>query len=182
MTQHDAPRKPPAHDADRKAGESPWRVPVVWLVIALPAAVVIASIVMLVIASKGNNDQVIDTVSRRAQIQTADLAPDEIARREQLSFIVRLDLEGGFVEALPVTGTVERKAPLRLTLAHPTRADADQVLELRPTETGWRADAAIDGGNDWNLRLEPLDAQWRLKGRLPKGQLATNLRPSLQED
>lgn len=182
MTQHASPRKPPARDTDRKAGDSPWSVPVVWLVIALVGAVVVASITMLVIANKGNNDQVIDTVSRRAQIQTADLAPDEVARRENLSFIVRLDLEGGFVEALPVTGSVDRGAPLQLTLAHPARASADQVLELQPTETGWRAQATVDAGNDWNLRLQPLDAEWRLKARLPKGQLAVNLRPSLQED
>lgn len=180
MSQPDDPRKPP--DAGAEPRQSPWRVPVVWLVIALPAAVVVASIAMLFIASGDGNDQVIDTVSRRAQIQTADLAPDEVAQRGKYSALVRIDAEGGFIEALPVNGDFDRGAPLRLTLAHPTQAAADRVLELQPTETGWRADAGVDGGNDWKLQLEPLDGHWRLKGRLPRGQLAINLRPTLQGD
>lgn len=182
MNQPDAPRKPPDTDADAGARQSPWRVPVVWLVIALPLAVVIASIGLIFIAGGDGNDQVIDTVARTAQVQTTDLAPDEVARRDKLSALVRIDAEGGFIEALPVNGDFDRGAPLKLTLAHPTQAAADRVLELQPTGTGWRADANIDAGNDWKLQLEPMDAQWRLKGRLPKGQLAINLRPSLQAD
>ena len=170
-------QKPP-HDPDKP--ESPWRMPIVWLVIALPAAVVIASIGLIFIASGDGNDVVRDEVQRTAQIQTADLGPDAVAAEQKLSAIVRTDIEGGFVEVLPVSGTFDHAAALRLTLAHPADAGRDVVLMLAPGELGWRVDARLDDSHDWKVQLGPEDGHWRLQGRLPKGQQATNLRPSLQ--
>ncbi|MGY0620120.1 FixH family protein [Lysobacter sp. A378] len=175
------PRNKPATEEPTGGSRSPWRQPIVWLVIALPTVVVVASVVMIFIASgEGYSDQVIDTVSRTAQIQTADLGPDAIAQQEKLSAIVRIDTEQAFIEVLPVSGDFDRAAPLQLTLIHPTRAAVDQVLLLQPGELGWRLPTTIDASHDWKLQLEPQDARWRLKGRLPKGQLAANLHPSLQ--
>jgi hypothetical protein len=54
------------------------------------------------------------------------------------------------------------------------------VLLLAPGELGWRVDAELDDSHDWKVELGPEDSHWRLRGRLPKGQQATNLRPSLQ--
>ncbi|MGV8940996.1 MAG: FixH family protein [Lysobacter sp.] len=160
--------------------ESPWRMPIVWLVIALPAAVVIASIGLLFIASDGNNDVVRDDVQRTAQIQTADLGPDAIAAEEKLGAIVRIDAELGIIEVLPVSGRFDTAAPLRLTLAHPTLSAEDQTFVLEAYELGWRAPANLDTSHDWKVELGPEDAHWRLRGRLPKGQQATDLRPSLR--
>lgn len=181
MSTPDTRREKPAADEPPEGSRSPWRQPIVWLVIALPAVVVVASMVMIFIASgEGYSDQVIDTVERTAQIQTADLGPDAVAQQEKLSAIVRIDTEQGFIEVLPVSGDFDRAAPLRLTLVHPTRAAVDRVLLLPPGELGWRLPEDLDGGHDWKLQLEPEDSRWRLKGRLPKGQLAANLHPSLQ--
>ncbi|QOW19213.1 FixH family protein [Lysobacter ciconiae] len=162
--------------------ESPWRMPIVWLVIALPAVVVIASIGLIFIAGGDGNDVVRDDVQRTAQIQTADLSADAVAGEQKLSAIVRTDLEGGFIEVLPVSGNFDHTAPLRLTLAHPADSARDTVLLLAPGELGWRVDARLDDSHDWKVELGPEDAHWRLKGRLPKGQQATNLRPSLQAE
>ena len=171
-------RNDPASPTDKS--QSPWRMPIVWLVIALPATVVIASIGLIFIASGDGNDVVRDDVQRTAQIQTADLGPDAVAAEQKLSAIVRTDDEGGFVEVLPVSGTFDHNAPLRLTLAHPAQSGRDIVLLLTPGELGWRADARPDNSHDWKVQLGPEDSHWRLQGRLPKGQQATNLRPSLQ--
>ena len=165
--------KPPGH-------QSAWRQPIIWLVAGLPAAVVIASIGLIFIAGDGNNDVVRDEVQRTAQIQTSDLGPDTVAQQEKLSAIVRTDAEQGIIEVLPVSGQFDRAAPLHLTLAHPTRSDQDQSLVLQPDELGWGTQAKIDASHDWKIELGPQDGHWRLRGRLPKQQQATHLRPSLQ--
>ncbi len=177
------PEKPPGSQSagPQSAGsQSAWRQPIIWLVAGLPAAVVIASIGMIFIAGDGNNDVVRDEVQRTAQIQTSDLGPDTVAQQEKLSAIVRTDAEQGIVEVLPVSGQFDRAVPLHLTLAHPTRSGEDQSLVLEPDELGWRTLAKIDASHDWKVELGPQDGRWRLRGRLPKQQQATHLRPSLQ--
>ncbi|NDK37412.1 nitrogen fixation protein FixH [Pseudoxanthomonas gei] len=177
-TQDPTPQGKPAHDRPRT---SPWRQPVMWLVIGLPLASVVAGIIMVIVA--GGSDAIDtspDQVRRTAQIQTTDLGPDEAAGAARLSAIVRLDPERKLVEVLPVSGDFERNVPLRLALAHPTRAELDVALLLQPTELGWRAAADLDASHDWNIRLGPADGHWRLQGRLPRGQLATNLQPRLE--
>jgi hypothetical protein len=166
---------------------SPWRQPVVWLVVALVAASVAAGVAMVFIAGNaGNNDAVPDQVQRTAGAQVADIDADELARRRQLSAIVRVDAKRGTVQVLPVSGDFDRTRPLRISLHHPMRAAEDQVLDLAVSGPGWQGAARIDGSHDWNLQLEPArgtpeDNRWRLRGRLPKGQLAARVAPSLQE-
>lgn len=157
---------------------SPWRNPVMWLLVGLPAASVVAGIALVVIANLDGNDAVPDPVRRTAQIQQVDLGPDAVAQRERLSAIVRS--EDGVIEVLPVTGEFDRAKPLRVVLLHPARAAADRALTLAPGPTGWRTKATVDAGHDWNVRLESGDGRWRLLGRLPKGQHAAHLRPALQ--
>ena len=152
----------------------------VWLVVALPLASVVAGIALLVIAARsGGTDAVADPVQRTAQIQVTDLGPDARARQLQLTAILRTD--ANLVEVLPVTGAFQRDAPLRLALHHPARADADRELLLQPTEQGWRAAATLDGSHDWNARVAPVGGAWRLQGRLPIGQRAAHLQSSLAD-
>jgi hypothetical protein len=161
---------------------SAWREPMVWLVAAIPAAAVIATIALLVTASRssGNNDAVADRVQRTAQVQVADLGPDARARQLHLSAIVRTGK--GTIEVLPVDGNFDRAASLSLSLHHPSRADLDRVVRLTPTTTGWRASGAIDLGHDWNAQLGPGDGTWRLQGRWSAGQQAAYLHPALESD
>ena len=175
---------PSNQQQDHAAASSPWRQPIVWLVIALVAAAVAGGIAMVVIASDaGNGDAVADPVRRTAQVQTADLGPDALSAQRRLSAIVRTDAEQELVEVLPVDGDFDPAASLQLRLLHPIRSSEDMVLLLQPGELGWRADAVVDGSHDWNVQLGPRDAtpenQWRLQGRLPKGQQAAHLRPAL---
>ncbi|QCO68324.1 nitrogen fixation protein FixH [Luteimonas yindakuii] len=159
-----------------------WRNPVLMLVFILPAVAIIAGVGLVVIAVRsGGSDSVTENVRRTAQIQTADLGPDAVAQRERLSAVMRVDVEQGLVEVLPVTGRYQRGEPLSLTLVHPARAAQDISLELAPSETGWRTEAEVDIAHDWNLRLAPADAGWRLQGRLVGGQFAAHLHPALQD-
>ncbi len=162
---------------------SPWRQPIVWLMVALVGAVVIGSAIMLKVAGDGDAiDAVPDAVQRTGQIQQSDLGPDAVAAQRKLGAIVRIDEEHGFVEVLPVSGDFDHSAGLRLSLHHPTRSEQDVALTLTATETGWRADARPALEHDWLIQLMPADgSNWRLRGRMPKGQLAAQLRPSLDD-
>jgi hypothetical protein len=159
----------------------PWREPMLWLVVALPAASIVAGITLLVLAARGGSvDSVADPVRRTAQVQDLDLGPDERARDLRLSAIVRS--QGGVVEVLPVSGPFDRAASLQLALRHPARAALDRSLLLAPHAQGWRAKAALDTGHDWNVQLQARDGRWRLQGRLPAGQHAAYLAPVLGRD
>ncbi|WP_411833230.1 FixH family protein [Pseudoxanthomonas mexicana] len=155
-----------------------WREPMAVLVAGLPLLSIVAGVGLVIIAIRaGGADVVTDRVQRVSQIQTTDLGPDERARLDRLSAVVRID--GAHVEVRPVTGEYAAQAPLQLTLLHPVRAAEDVRLELLPAEGGWRAEAAIDPGHDWNLQLAPADGRWRLLGRLPREQQAARLAPAL---
>jgi hypothetical protein len=160
---------------------SPWRQPVVWLMIVLVGAVVVGSVVMLKVAGNGDSlDAVPDKVQRVGQMQQADVAPDTVAAKRKLAAILHVDDEHGFLEIFPVNGDFDRSAPLRLKLHHPIRAEQDMTVEFAPTATGWRADTKLATDHDWLLQLEaPPDSEWRLRGRLPSGQLAAQLRPAV---
>ena len=160
---------------------SPWRQPIVWLMVLLVGAVVVGSVVMYVVANKdGPMDAVPDKVQRTGEAQHADLGPDARAAAMKLGAIARYDEEHGFVEVLPVNGGFDHSASLQLKLHHPTREAEDQTLVLPPHETGWRLDAKLAVDHDWLLQLQPANGeQWRLRGRMPKGQLAAQLRPAV---
>lgn len=157
---------------------SPWREPMVWMLVALPLAAVVASALLIMAALRsGGDDAIADPVQSTAQIQVSDLGPDTQAQQRQLSAVLRVG--AGFVDVLPATGDFDRRAPLQLSLRHPTIAAADLALQLQPTETGWRAKIALDDGHDWKLQLAPKDGSWRILGRLPKHQQAARLAPAL---
>lgn len=162
---------------------SPWRQPIVWLMVALVGAAVVGSLLLVKVATNGDSvDAVPDEVQRTGQAQQADLGPDAAAARRQLAAIVRIDDERGYVEVLPVSGDFDRATPLSLRLHHPTRAELDLSLTLAATDTGWRATAKPASDHDWRVQLVPADGKgWRLRGRIPRGQLAAQLRPALDD-
>lgn len=157
---------------------SPWRQPMVWLLIAIPLLAVVSTTGLIVVAGgPGATDDIAEPVKRTAQVQVADLGADARAQRMGLSAIVRL--AKGTLEVLPVTGAFDRRAALTLALRHPTLAAKDRVIVLAPSDTGWRADAAVDLGHDWNVQLAPRDARWRLQGRWPARQQAMYVSPTV---
>lgn len=157
---------------------SPWREPMVWLMIGLPLAAVLASVSLVVTAVRtDNNDSVRDDVQHTAQIQTVELGPD--ARAQSLALSAVLRVSGGGLDVLPVAGDFDRNAPLELVLAHPTEAARDRHLQLRPTELGWHVATALDIDHDWLLDIAPPNHAWRLRGRLRSGEHAAHLAPAL---
>lgn len=157
------------------------RNPMVWLMIGLPLAAVVAGIATLVIAIRsGGSDAIPEDVRRTAQIQTVELGADEAAAQRKLSAVFSVD--EGRVAVLVATGEFDRSKPLTLLLQHPIEAAKDVTLTLQPDARGWSAEHALDASHDWRLRLNDAGETWRLRGRLPAGQRGTLLRPSLEQD
>lgn len=171
-----------------------WRNPMLWLIVGLPAAVIVAGFTTLAIAiESGGSDTIADKVRRTAQIQTTELGPDERAAALKLSAVLSVHTSAGAeaVELLPATGalfdsaSIEGRAlrakPLRLLLQHPTRAAEDRELRLLPTANGWRVAYALDDHHDWRLQVTPEGGAWRLHARLPAGQRGVLLAPALDK-
>ena len=157
---------------------NPLREPMMWLVIGLPIAAVVAGVALIVISVRsGSVDAVIDPVQRTAQVQVSELGPDQRAGALKLSAVLRVG--NGMVELLPVSGDFARDQPMTLVLSHPSQAAQDRSLSLAPSELGWRATIELPADHDWLLRLTPVDGSWRLRGRLPVGQQAAHLGPAL---
>ena len=164
-------------DTDGHA-RSHWRNPVMWLVVGLPLLSIVAGVGLVVTAVRtGGADPVNDPVRRVAQIQTTDLGPDAAAKRLGLSAVLRV--EDGIVEVLPATGDFPRDQPLQLLLEHPVTQAEDLHLRLAPEGPGWRLQQDVDPRHDWIVQLQAANGSWRLHGRLPQGQHAARLAPSL---
>lgn len=157
------------------------REPMVWLMIGLPAASVVAGLLLVATAVRsGGADEVTDDVRRTAQIQVAELGPDAQAHEMKLSAVLSLDKAA--TQVLPVNGDFVRNEELLLMLSHPTDAAQDRQLTLKPTELGWRAEVLPSSRHDWIVQLAPADGRWRLRGRLKSGQRAAHLGPALVGD
>lgn len=157
----------------------PLREPMVWLVIALPLASVLASVWLIVASLRGGSvDSVADEVQRTGQIQTTDLGPDALAAQLKLGAV--LQSEEGMLRVFPAGGEFRRDGNLRLALLHPYSEDADQVLTLLPDTLGWHVEHAVDPGHDWNVQLGDEAGTWRLRGRLLRDRHATHLGPALE--
>jgi uncharacterized protein len=159
------------------------RNPMVWLVVCLPAMVVVAAFATLMVAIRaGGSDALPDEVRRIAQIQTTDLGADDYAAQHRLSAVLRVGADG--IEVFTASGDALRDAamrrePLVLSLQHPSRAAEDRTLRLQPTASGWRSAMRLDSSHDWRIRLADVDARWRLHGRLPKTGRSALLQPAL---
>ncbi len=158
----------------------PWyREPMVLLVIALPAAAVVAGITTLVLAAGGDSGDA--RVRRVAQTQTADLAPDRAAAALGLAGELTLDANGAVT--LRFDGSPPAATVLRLELRHATDAGRDRGARLVSAGEGvfvGRLEAAREPGA-YNVELAPERVDWRLVGRLEAGSARLRLVAALEE-
>lgn len=171
----DRPPNPSAPDGrPRGAG------PMLWLVVLIPLATVVAGITTVVLSVRsGSTDAVIDPVTRTAQVQDRDLRGDRLAGELQLSASGRIDPASGAVR-LQLLGDSDGAGDLVLTLAHPTRGSLDARIELVAAGNGtWLGRLEADRSHDWNLLLTGTPGPWRLVGRLDAGAADFALAPAL---
>ena len=154
-----------------------WRRnPVAWLMIAIPAATVVAGFWTLwLAASESGVDTNPDFVRRTAQVQVSSLAPDEAASRLGLSARLWADGDALLVAVSPAAGPL---AP-QLRLVHPIESSLDRDLLLTPDPRGWRANGPLPSKQAWHVRLLAADGSWRLVGRYRPGTTEVLLEPAV---
>lgn len=151
--------------------------PVLWLVVGIPAATVVAGVWTLMLAAGDSaTDSHPDRVRRTAQVQEASLEADQAAAREGLAARVRIGADHVLVTVLPTAGT---HAPM-LMLRHPIESSLDRELPLSPYPGGWRGSGSLAAGHGWQLQLVSADGRWRLVGRYRPGDTEMMLRPALE--
>lgn len=147
----------------------PWyREPWPWILMAGPAAVVVAGFVTAWIAVASDDGLVEDDYYKKGLTINQTLARDQMAQSLQLKAQVmvggdatqlRVMLQQGDAGALPST--------LRLKVLHPTRSDMDHVVILEQGASGYyEGQMKALESTRWRLILEDADSRWRLSGKL----------------
>ncbi|KFL36629.1 FixH family protein [Arenimonas donghaensis] len=152
------------------------RNPVLWLVLAIPLATILAGIwTLIVVSGESAVDADPDPVRRTAQVQVASIDADAEAARRGLTATLRLDEGSALLRLDQATGP---QAPA-LQLVHPLESTLDRQLQLLPDRDGWRTNGPVAGSHVWQLRLIAADGSWRLVGRYHPGDAEVELAPAL---
>ena len=157
--------------------------PLLWLVLAIPAATIVAGITTLVVSLRtGSIDAVIDPVTRTAQVQDRELAADQQALVLGLhgSGSYQADTGAIAVELAGDYSGLDAGAGLQLAVLHPARGSLDHRVPLAAAGNGrWLGRVQFDIGHDWNLQLGDAEGHWRLVGRITANEPEFELRPAL---
>lgn len=141
----------------------PWhREPWPWILMAGPAAVIVAGFVTLWLAVASDDGLVADDYYKRG------LAINQTLSRGQAARDMGLSAEVTFADGrvgVTLRGAAAPPEVLQLRLVHPTRAVADQTMELRRTGAaayGAVLAAPLDGRRV--VLIEDATRRWRLAG------------------
>jgi hypothetical protein len=175
MQKPQAPNDPILGELDTK----PWYKQFwPWFLIALPGAVVIASISMFFVALNTADSLVIDNYYREGLNVNSMLEQDTLAQALKLRAKISIDSSNGEIRVtLNKTGLNEtdtqkkepNKSPLQLELLHAKNQAEDIRLILQPTPQGdWLANLPKALIGQWYIRLSnslsnEKNALWRLQ-------------------
>jgi len=146
---------------------TPWhREPYAWLVFGLPASVVLACLVTIVIAINTSDVLVVDDYYKAGLEINRVLAREEHAARLALAFDVTVEADRGVALALVAGPGFAWPDQLDVRFTHATRGDADHVVSLRHAGDGrYRGslDRALERG-PWYVDLST--TEWRVVRRI----------------
>jgi hypothetical protein len=146
----------------------PWhREPWPWILMAGPAIVIVAGFTTLWLAISSDDGLVADDYYRRGLAINQTLSRGQAARDLGLSAEVMMNEGVGRVRVSMHGGTALPEI-LQMRLVHPTRAIADQRLELRKVAPGSYAgtlNAPLGGRRV--VFIEDTERHWRLAGEAP---------------
>lgn len=142
----------------------PWyREPWPWILMTGPVIVIIAGIATAWIAVVSNDGLVADDYYKQG------LAVNQRLQREQKAAELKVSADlmrsGQQIRVLLTNGNLDPVAGLKLKILHPTRAGADQLIDLRPEGQGvYRGELASGLQGRWYVMLEDPAGLWRLQG------------------
>lgn len=156
-----------------------YQYPLVWLVIAIPAASVIMGGIMLYLAATTDTSLVVDDYYQRGKAINLVLVRDEYARRKKLSASLHLHAKGESMQLRLVARDKQYPPSLKLLFSHPTRKKYDRRVTLQHLDAGlYQATRPALHQGRWYIQLETDD--WRLLGKItlphPKPILLTPAR------
>lgn len=148
------------------ATSKPWyREPWPWILMAGPAAVVVAGFVTLWLAVQSNDGLVADDYYRQGMSVNRVIARE--ARAASLGLHAELGVTGDRIELI-LTGTAKMTLPqgVRVTLSHPTRSGRDQAIGLGLSNGRYIGSLAPLQDGRWQVAIEDEGGQWRMVGSL----------------
>jgi len=147
---------------DRSRAKPWYREPWPWLLMAGPAAVVVAGFFTMALAFRTEDGLVADDYYKQGLAINRVLRRDERARELGLRAVV------SFSDArvrVVLRGGNEAPPELRLRFVHPTRGGRDRSVSLRSTAPGvYEGSVAGIYGEARRLVLEDVGSAWRLIG------------------
>ena len=140
-----------------------------WFLIALPASVVVASIVTINLAIESDDGLVSDDYYKEGLAIHKDADSATRAKALGIAGTLRYDADTGAVSLMLENLGQGGKSVLSLEVVHPTLPDQDQTIQLSPLD-GARYAGRLEplGPAQWKLSLRPADRSWRIQGRLPQ--------------
>jgi hypothetical protein len=143
----------------------PWyREPWPWIIMAPPAAAVVAGMVMLWLAITSYDGLVSDDYYKQGLAINKTLGRDD--RASELSYHARLQLsEDSSRVRVYFAGAQNASLPstLQLRLAHATRAGRDQTAVLHAYAPGqYEAELVPPEAGRWRATIEDMSGTWRL--------------------
>jgi uncharacterized protein len=151
----------------------PWyREPWPWILISLPAAAVLAGVVTLWLAIKSDDGLVASDYYRRGLAINQTLSRQQHAERLQYAARVTFSADGRSVR-VKLTGAGTLPAAVQLRLAHPTRAELDQVLVMAGEAGDFAAVIGVPVTGRRRVVLQDAANSWQLTGEAPEAAGAT---------
>ena len=162
-----------------------WLQPELGLVLLIPLATVVGGLWTLRLANIDDSaDGLAEGARHTAQVQTADIAPDQAASRLRLGATLRVDPACGCARLRLSDPSAAGEGGLQLALVHRLYAARDVSLLLSRDGSDWRSARLPAGATDWRLVLTNGGYAngtrgWRLVGSLPANAREATLQPAL---
>lgn len=146
---------------------TPWyKLPIVWLMIAIPASSIVLGLALVLIAFDNADDVVADDWYKQGRSINRDLNIEAVAQRFGISVDFELNDEDTRAH-LHAKTPIAWPEKIELALRHPTFAKEDKVLELAHQGDGlYVGEAAHYNGRDSIATITPDNKYWRLQHRV----------------
>lgn len=155
-----------------------YREPWPWLLMAGPAAVIVAGAITIYLAVVSNDGLVADDYYKRGLAINQTLTRDSTAR--DINARAQIEFAANFSQVNVAFSSAESaQSQLVLRLAHPGKPALDRILPLTRDENGryLAAFPALSAGR-WQVTLEDVRQSWRLTGEMGiPGRAALTLAP-----
>ena len=157
-------------DMQHKTGSGPdswYRVPIVWMIIAIPLSSVIVGFVMLWFAITSYDGLVVDDYSQHGKEINLTLARNTLALNHGIQARLELLPQSGILKLrLSLAKQLPLADTLPLSFIHRTRAGEDISVILQKSASGeYIAPLPFLKPGNWIVQLET--SEWRITGQAP---------------